>query len=132
LAGVEPVAAGLDADHAHGGVVEERMEQADGVRAAADRRDQASGRRPSASASAARASLADDDWKSRTIPDRDAARRRADDVERVSHIRHPVAQRLVHRVLQRARAGGHGHDLGAQQLHAEHVGRLALHVVAPM
>jgi hypothetical protein len=28
----------------------------------------------------------------------------ADDVERVMHIRHPVAQRLVHRVLQRGRA----------------------------
>ena len=37
---VEAVAAGLDADNRHLAVVEERMEQADGVGAAADRRDE--------------------------------------------------------------------------------------------
>ena len=49
----------------------------------------------------------------------------ADDVERVVHIGDPVAQRLVHRVLQRRGAGGDGHHFGAEQLHPEHVGRLA-------
>ncbi len=49
----------------------------------------------------------------------------ADDVEGALDIRDPVAQRLVHRVLQRARAGLHRHHLGAEQLHAEHVGLLA-------
>jgi hypothetical protein len=37
---VEPVARRLDAEHLHLGIVEERVEQPDRVRAAADRRDQ--------------------------------------------------------------------------------------------
>ena len=49
---------------------------------------------------------------------------RADDVESVMHIGDPVAQRLIHRILQRAGAGGDGHDLGAKQFHAEDIGRL--------
>ena len=52
----------------------------------------------------------------------------ADDVEGALDIGDPVAQRLVHRVLQRARAGLHRHHLGAEQLHAEHVGLLSRHV----
>ena len=55
-------------------------------------------------------------------------RGRADDVVGVAHIGDPVAQRLVHGVLQRPRAGSDGVDLGAQQLHAEHVGLLPLDV----
>ena len=56
------------------------------------------------------------------------AGRGADDVEGVVDVGDPVAQRLVHRVLQRARAALHADHLGAEQLHAEHVGRLPLHV----
>ena len=56
------------------------------------------------------------------------AGRRADDVVGVVHVGDPVAQRLVHGVLERLRAGGDGVDLGAQQLHAEHVGLLPLDV----
>ena len=56
------------------------------------------------------------------------ARGRADDVVGVAHVGDPVAQRLVHGVLQRLRARRDGVDLGAQQLHAEHVGLLALDV----
>jgi hypothetical protein len=48
-----------------------------------------------------------------------------DDVESRFHIGDPVAQRFVHRVLKRARAGFDRHHLGAQQLHAEHVRLLA-------
>ena len=40
LAGLDAVAAGLDPDHAHALVVEEGMEEADGVRAAADAGDE--------------------------------------------------------------------------------------------
>ena len=40
----------------------------------------------------------------------------------------PVAHRLVHRVLQRAGAGGHRHHLGPQQFHAKDVGLLPLHI----
>ena len=53
---------------------------------------------------------------------------RADQVIGVVDIGDPVAQRLVHRILQRAAAGRHRLDLGAEQLHAEHVRRLALDV----
>ena len=49
----------------------------------------------------------------------------ADAIERVADVGHPVAQRVVHRVLQRAAPRGHRNDLGPQQLHAEHVGGLA-------
>ena len=41
----------------------------------------------------------------------------------------PVAQRLVHRVLQRVRAAGHRDDFSAQQLHPEHVRLLTLDVL---
>ena len=53
-----------------------------------------------------------------------------DDVERVFDVGHPVAQRLVERVLQGATATFHRHHGGTQQLHAVDVGALALHVLA--
>ena len=52
----------------------------------------------------------------------------ADEVIGVVDIGDPVAHRLVHRVLQRAGAGGHRTHFGAQQLHAEHVGLLPLDI----
>ena len=56
------------------------------------------------------------------------ARRRADQIVGVGHIGHPVAHGLVHGVLQGAGAGRHRPDLRAQQVHAEHVGLLPLHI----
>jgi hypothetical protein len=88
-----------------------------------------SGKRFSASRICARVSLPITVWKSRTICGIGMrAGRRADDVERVVHIGDPVAQRLVHRILQRARAGRHGPHFGAQQIHAEHIGLLPLDI----
>src|SRR5690606_15965306 len=55
-------------------------------------------------------------------------RRGADDVIGVLDIGHPVSERLVHGVLERAGARGHRVDLGAQPLHADHVGLLALDI----
>ena len=52
----------------------------------------------------------------------------ADQIIGVLDIGHPVAQRLVHGVLQRAVAGGDRPHLGAEQLHAEDVGLLPLDV----
>ena len=52
----------------------------------------------------------------------------ADAVERVVHVRHPIPERLVHRVLQGARAGLHGDDLRAEHLHPIDVGLLPLDV----
>ena len=56
------------------------------------------------------------------------ARNGADAVEGVVHIGDPVAQRVVHRVLQRARAGLHRDHLGAQHFHADDIGLLPLDV----
>ena len=56
------------------------------------------------------------------------ARGGADDVVGVAHVGDPVAQGLVHGVLEGLRARRDGVHLGAQQLHAEHVGLLALDV----
>ena len=53
---------------------------------------------------------------------------RADAVEGVGDVGHPVAQGLVHRVLQRPRAGLDGAHLRPQHLHAEHVRLLPLDV----
>ncbi len=46
----------------------------------------------------------------------------------VVDVGHPVAHRLVDRVLEGAAAALHGTHLGAEQAHAEDVGRLALHI----
>ena len=45
-----------------------------------------------------------------------------------AHVGDPVAQRLVHRVLERARAGLHRPHLGAERLHAHHVRLLPVDV----
>ena len=52
----------------------------------------------------------------------------ADAIEGVGDIGHPVAQRLVHRVLERARARLHRPHFRAQHLHAEDVRLLPLDV----
>src|SRR6516225_415610 len=55
-------------------------------------------------------------------------RDRADAVESGFDVRHPVPQRLVHGVLERLRPGFDRAQIGAQELHAEHVGFLPLDV----
>ena len=52
----------------------------------------------------------------------------ADAIECRADIGHPVAQRLVHGVLERLGAGFHRHHLGAEHVHAEHVRSLPLDV----
>ena len=56
-------------------------------------------------------------------------RHRADDVERVTHGRDPVAQRLVHGVLERAAPRLDDVDRRAEELHAEDVQALSPHVL---
>ena len=56
-------------------------------------------------------------------------RNRADHVEGVADRRRPVAQRLVHRVLQGACPGLDDRDGGAEELHAEDVEALPAHVL---
>ena len=105
------------------------MEQADGVRAAADAGDERI-RQPALGLLHLLARLVADHALEvahhRRIGMR--PRRRADAVERVGDIGHPVAQRLVHGVLQRARARLHRHDRRAKHLHAEHIGLLTFDV----
>jgi hypothetical protein len=87
------------------------------------------GHRPSTASICSRVSWPITDWKvahQHRIGMR--AGSRADQVIGVIDIRDPVAQRLVHRVLQRAVAGGHRVTFGAEKLHAEHVRRLPLHI----
>ena len=55
---------------------------------------------------------------------------RADDVEGVVHIGHPVAHGLVQGVFQCFTAAFHRHHGGAEQLHPVDVGALALDVLA--
>ncbi len=105
------------------------MEEAHGVRAAADAGDQHVGQPALGLLHLLARFLADDRLEvahHRRIGVR--ARHRADAVERVADVRDPVAQRLVHRVLERAAARGHRHDLGAEQAHAEDVRALALDI----
>ncbi len=52
----------------------------------------------------------------------------ADAVERIFHVRHPVAQRLVERILESARTRMHRDHLRAQKLHPEYVGLLPLDI----
>ena len=52
----------------------------------------------------------------------------ADDVECVGDVRHPVAQSVVHCILQRAATAGHCLNLSPQQLHAENIGRLTFNI----
>ena len=53
---------------------------------------------------------------------------RADAVIGIVHIGDPVAQPFIHRILQRRSAGGHGHNLCPQQLHAKDVRLLTFHI----
>ncbi len=129
---VDALAAGLDADDAHRRIVEEREEQAHRVRPAADGGDHRIGQAAFALLLGQLPAhfLADDRLEvahHRRIGMRPG--HRADAVERVAHIGHPVAQGVVHRVLQRAAARGHRMHLGPQKPHAEHVRRLPLDIV---
>ncbi len=126
---VEPMARRLDAINLHAAVIEEWMEQPHGVRAAADAGKQRVGQAAFGFLHLLSRLVADHALEvahNRRVGMR--ARDRADAVERVRHVGDPVAQRLVHRVLQGARARHHRPHLGAERLHAHHVRLLAVDV----
>ena len=122
-------AARLHAENADARVAEEWMEQADGVRAAADagnhRIGQTAGGREHL-----RARLAADHrlQLAHQVRIRMRSHGGAQRVIRAVGIGHPVAQRLVDRRAQRLVAGAHRHDGGAHELHAPDIRRLALNV----
>ena len=119
----------LGADDAHLGVIQERVEQADRVGAAADASGQqhpAGDHIAPASARAPRARRRVEIAHHQRIRMRPG--HRADDVERVGDVRDPVAHRLVQRILQRLRAGCHRHHFGTEQFHAVDIDLLPLDV----
>ncbi len=105
------------------------MEQPDRVAAPADRRDQQVGQAADAAEHLRAGFLADHALE---IADQFGIGVRAgggaDDVEGVMDVGDPIAQRLVHRVFQRRRAGGDRDHGRAEQLHPEHVGCLPRHI----
>ena len=126
---VEPVARRLDAVDLHAGVVQERMEQADGVGAAADAGHQRIGKTAFALQHLLAGFVADHRLE---VAHHGRVRvrtgRRADQIVGGVDVGDPVAQGLVHGVLEGAQARCHRPDLGAEQLHAEYVGLLPLDV----
>ena len=125
----ETETAGLDADQTRVGV-EEPRERADRVRAAADTRDHDIGILVAEDRAALPVRLVADDALELAHHPRERMRthRGTEAVVRALDARDPRAHRFVHRVLQRRAPRLHGHDLGAEQLHAPDVQRLALDV----
>ena len=132
LPALQPPPCRLHADDAHIRLIQEGMEQAYGVRAAADAGDHRV-RQPPLGFHDLRAHLVSDN--ALEVPHHlrigRGARGGADDVEGVVDIGDPVAKRLVERVLQGARAAFDRPHLGAQQAHAEDVGRLPVDIDGP-
>ena len=129
LAAIQTFARGFDTDHPHAVILKEGMEQAHGVGAATNTGDQAVGQATftgqhlrSGFPANHRLKLADHGRIGVRSGDR------ADHVEGVLDIGDPVAQGLVHGVLEGAGAGGDGDDLGAHQTHARNVVALAFNI----
>jgi len=124
-AAVEPLPGGLDAGQAHR-VVAEGVEDAHGVRAAADAGDDLGWETPETFQDLGAGLAADDRLQ---VADEDGEGRgtgcRADEVVSAAHVGDPVAQGLVHRVLEGARPGLDRAHLGAEQAHADDVELLA-------
>ena len=118
-------AAGLHADDLDGRVVKKCAEDADRVRPSTDAGDHDIGK-SAKDRERLLARLAPDDRLEVTHHRRVRVRadRRSEQVVRGAHVGDPVADRLVHRILQGAAPRVHLAHLGAQELHAEDVGLL--------
>lgn len=120
----------LNADDAYGCVIHEGMEHADGIGAAAHGRNDRIGKTPGFLQHLGTGFAPDDALK---IPDQRGegvrTRRRTETVVRGFLRGDPVTQRLVDGVLERPGTALDGPDFSAEQLHAPHVGGLALHVL---
>ena len=128
-AGLQAVAAGLEAVQGDVGVGDEVGEDAEGVRAAADAgRDGV--RQPAVALQHLGAGLGADDPLELPDQHRERVRARdgADEVVGVVDGGDPVAHRVVHRVLERLGARLDGDHLGAEQPHPGDVQRLPLGV----
>ena len=122
-------AAGFDADHFHVGVAQKFVEEADGVRTAADAGEEMRGQALFRGEDLLAGFAADDGLKiahHRRI--RMRAEHGAEKIVRAAHIGDPVAHGFVDGVFQRAAAGIDADDLRAEHAHARDVERLARHV----
>ncbi|MCY1391613.1 hypothetical protein D9M71_64610 [compost metagenome] len=127
--GIDAVAAGFNTDDVYAQVVEERVEQAHGIGAAANTGNQAVGQATFLGVQLLFGFLADDRLEvANHCRVRMRASHGANQVEGVVDVGNPVAQGFVHRIFQSAGTGSHRDDFSAQQLHAEHVGLLAFDV----
>ena len=129
FAGLDALSSGFNADKLHSGIVDESGEEAHGVRAAADACDRLVGKTTEL-LKALPPRLASDDALEVTdhLWIRRRPRHRADHVERVVAVGDPVAQRFVHRVLERRAALGDRMHRRAEHLHALYVRRLPFNV----
>ena len=124
------LAARLHADQAHLTIVDERIEDADRVAAAADARHDRV-RKPPGLLDDLLPRFAADHGLKLAHHQRVGVRpqHRPEQVIRAGHVGDPVAHRLVDGVFQRPAAGVHAADLRTEQPHAEHVQRLPIHVL---
>src|SRR5271166_1160612 len=122
-------ASGFDADELDAGVVEEGVEDADGVGASADAGDDGGGKLGFGFQNLLTRLFADDAVEvahHRRI--RMRAENAAEQVVGGANVGDPVAHGLVDGVFEGARAGVDAADFGSEQLHAEDVELLAAHV----
>ena len=125
-AGLDPVAAGLEPDQPDARVVEERVEDADRVRPAPDARRDRVGQPPGALLHLLTGLQPDHPVEvAHHRRERVRARDRAEQVVGGGDVGDPVAQRLVDRVLQRARPVRDRHDPGPSSRMSRDVERLA-------
>ncbi len=116
--GLDAVAGGLVADELDRRVADERVEDADGVRATAHTRDDRIGQAPGRRLHlCTRLETHDALEVAHDHRERVRAGRGAETVVRAVCVGDPVAQRLVDRVLQSGRTRFDGDDLGAEQTH---------------
>ena len=122
-------AAGFDANHSDGFVLEEFVEQADSVGAAADAGEKMRGQAIFGGENLRSGFAADAGVK---IADHGRIRMRAEDraekIVRGADVGNPVAHGLVDGIFERATAGADADDFGAQHAHAGNVESLAGHV----
>mmetsp|Transcript_59253 Transcript_59253/g.139760 ORF Transcript_59253/g.139760 Transcript_59253/m.139760 type:complete len:374 (+) Transcript_59253:221-1342(+) len=131
LAARDALPRGFDADQAHLIMGDVRVEDADGVAAAAHAGEHGVGLAARHLGHLHQALVADDALEvahHHRVGVR--AGHGADDVEGVLDVGDPVAHRFVERILQRLAAALDRHDGRAEQLHAVDVGALALDVLA--
>ena len=123
------LAPGLDANQPHVAIADERIEDPHGVTAAADAGHDR-GRQPAGELEDLRARFAADHRLELAHHQRVRmwTEHRAEQIVRVAHVGHPVAHRLVDRILERAAPRIHAADFCAQEPHPEDVERLPVHV----